>query len=479
MALIYFLISFNYNILRIYKDAMVITASKSGAEAIPFIKVWGILPGALLLTFLFTRLNNRFSREKVFYIMMGIFLSFFFVFGFFLFPMQEYLHPHDLADRLQSLLPAGFQGFIAIFRNWTCTLFYIMAELWSTAIMSVLFWAFANEVTKVGEAKRFYILWNIAANIAGMVAGNAALSFSGDWSQSVMFLSCAIVFSGLISVGVFRWLNVRVILPSENKSGESKPVEKIKMSMRKNFSYLAKSKYLICIALIVLCYNIGLNLIEVVWKNQIKQMWSNPNDYAIYMGKVTFWMGSIATVTSVFIAGYVMRRFSWTFSALITPIITLITGMGFFFFTVFQDSNISYLPVLLHMSPLVLGVTLGSLQNCMTRACKYTVFDSTKEMSFIPLSRESKLKGKAAIDGVGSRLGKSGGSVIHQGLLLTFSTVTASAPYVGVIFLGVVLIWILSVVSLGKQFDHLVSEREKLDIPDAPSLDKPILSTPR
>src|SRR5690606_7971395 len=128
---------------------MVVNASKSGAEAIPFIKVWAILPAALLLTYLFTRLSNRYSREKVFYIMMGMFLSFFFLFAVILFPLQEYLHPHGFADRVQAVLPEGFKGLIAMFRNWTFTLFYVMSELWSTAIMAVLFWGFANEVTKV------------------------------------------------------------------------------------------------------------------------------------------------------------------------------------------------------------------------------------------------------------------------------------------------------------------------------------------
>src|SRR5437016_3691673 len=89
----FFLISFNYNALRTYKDAMVITAKNSGAEAVPFIKVWAILPCALLLTFFFTRLASKYSRERVFYTITGMFLVFFFIFTFFLFPYQEYLHP--------------------------------------------------------------------------------------------------------------------------------------------------------------------------------------------------------------------------------------------------------------------------------------------------------------------------------------------------------------------------------------------------
>lgn len=487
MLAMFFLISFNYNVLRAYKDSMVVTASNSGAEAIPFIKVWAILPCAILLTFLFTRLANRFSREKVFYIMMILFLSFFFLFTFVLFPAQDHLHPNGLADKLQTLLPEGFKGFIAIFRNWTFTLFYVMSELWGTAIMAVLFWGFANEVTSVHEAKRFYGLLAIGANIAGILSGQAAIYFSGDvylpwlpygknaWEQSVLFLNCAIIPSGLLTIAVFRWLNKHMSLAAKNSLSHQPIQEKVKMSMRKNFSYLAKSKYLICIALIVLCYNIAINLIEVVWKNQIKQLYPNPSEYNVYMGEVMTVMGIIATITAVFITGNVIRRFSWTASALVSPAITLLTGIGFFMFVLFENTGLSWVAAFLGSTPLMLSVMLGAMQNCLSRASKYTLFDATKEISFIPLSNESKLKGKAAIDGVGSRLGKSGGSVIHQGLLLIFSTVAASTPYVAVIFLAVVLIWVLAVSSLGKQFDDLVKENTKLDIPDSPTL-QPVLA---
>jgi len=481
MLFMFFLISFNYNALRAYKDSMVVTAPQSGAEAIPFIKVWAILPAAILLTFLFTRLANRFSREKVFYIMMCLFLAFFFIFTFILFPAQDYLHPNALADKLQTILPSGFKGLIAIFRNWTFTLFYVMSELWGTAILTVLFWGFANEVTNVKEARRYYGILMIGANIAGIFSGQASIYFSGNiyipslpygkdaWEQSVFFLNCSIIIAGVLTIAIFRWLNRHVIRPTENAKPENLRPEKVKMSMRKNFAYLAKSKYLICIAAIVVAYNVAINLVEVVWKNQIKQVFPNPNEYNVYMGEVMTLMAVIATLASIFITGNIIRRTSWTFSALVSPIILFITGIGFFTFVLFQNSGfgwVGWISAALGSTPLMLSVMLGSIQNSLSRAAKYTLFDATKEIAFIPLSNESKLKGKAAIDGVGSRLGKSGGSVIHQGLLLIFSTVSASTPYVAAIFLGVVLVWILAVVTLGKQFDSLVTEDGKLEISD-------------
>ncbi|MDE3045095.1 MAG: NTP/NDP exchange transporter [Verrucomicrobiota bacterium] len=486
----FFLIAFNYNLLRTFKDSMVVTAPNSGAETIPFIKVWAIIPCAILLTYVFTRLANRFSREKVFYIMMFIFLSFFFLFTFVLYPLRDYLHPHEFADRLQALLPSGFKGLIAIFRNWTFTLFYVMCDLWSSAIFSVLFWGFMNEVTSVHEAKRYYGLLMIGANASSIMSGQISVWFSDisfspsisygttKWEQSVLFLNCTIIACGILAIAIFRWLNTRVLGPAEKAqrmNDTTPPPEKVKMSMRKNMAYLAKSKYLICIAAIVLTYNVAINLVEVVWKNQIHALYPDPSDFQSYMGQVTKVIGIVATFAAIFVTGNVIRRFSWTTSAMIPAAVTLVTGLGFFAFILFQNAGLDAFAAMAGFSPLAFGLFLGSMQNIFTRASKYTFFDATKEMAFIPLSNESKLKGKAAIDGVGSRLGKSGGSVIHQGLLLLFTTVSASTPVVAGIFIVVLLIWILSVISLGKQFDALVEGDAKLEIPETPA-PKPVLA---
>src|SRR3990172_9956811 len=91
LLLIFFLVGFNYSLLRATKDALVVTAPSSGAEALPFLKVWAIVPMALLFTFIFTRVSNRLSREKIFYVMMSIFLVFFLLFMFVLYPCQDTL----------------------------------------------------------------------------------------------------------------------------------------------------------------------------------------------------------------------------------------------------------------------------------------------------------------------------------------------------------------------------------------------------
>ncbi len=479
LLLIFFFVGFNYSLLRGTKDALVVTAPSSGAEALPYLKVWAIVPMAFLFTFIFTRVSNRLSREKIFYAMMSIFIAFFLLFMFVLYPFRDTLHPHSVCDEVQKILPQGLQGFIAIFRNWTFTLFYIMAEMWSTIIMTVLAWGFANDVTSVNDAKRYYGLLGIGINLSGIVAGSIATSMSQNtfhpglpfgataWDQTVFLLCTVFVLAGGLCMALFRYIHAQGYgYNSPSYHAQNKGVEEVKMGLRKNFAYLAKSKYLICIAVIVVMYNIAINLVEVVWKDQVKQLYPNPSDFNAYMGQVLTWIGIIASITSIFISGSVIRKFSWTSSALISPLILLITGIGFFFFFFFKDYGFASFSHIFGMTPLALCVFFGSMQNCLARASKYTLFDATKELAFIPLSKECKQKGKAAIDGVGSRIGKSGGSLIHQSLLMVFGTVALSTPYVAFLLLIAIGAWVTAVRALGKKFNDLVSHQETLKDPD-------------
>lgn len=471
MLLIFFLVSFDYNILRTMKDTVVLYAESSGAEVIPFIKVWVMFPGAVLMTYIFTKLSNRFSRESVFYIMVSSFLIFYAAYTFILHPYRDLLHPNETADHLATILPPGCKGLIAMFRNWTSTLFYVMAELWSAIILSVLFWGFANQVTRLFEAKRFYGLFGIGANLSGVAAGAASVYISqldynplfpfgyNKWEQSSYLLTMLIVVSGILTMFLFRWFNKNVLTdPRFYDVQEAHQEEKVKgkLSMGEAISYLMRSRYLVCLAVIVISYNLVINLVEVVWKNEVKALYPDPNDYSIYMNRVVLVIGFIATFTALFVSGNSIRKCGWTFTAMLTPLILLITSAGFFTFLFIQDYlSPGMIGMMGGMTPLAIVVFFGSANNILSRASKYSVFDATKEMAFVPLGADSKIKGKAVIDGVCSRFGKSGGSFIHQSLLLTFSTISASAPYVAGFLLIIIAVWMGAIRLLGIKFNEI------------------------
>jgi AAA family ATP:ADP antiporter len=484
----FFLVTFNYNILRNAKETLIVTAKHAGAEAIPFIKIWAVLPCAVLMAILYTKLSHRLSRERVFSTILVGFLAFIFLFAFVLHPYADTLHPHAFADWLQSLLPAGAKGFVAMIRYWTLTSFYIMAELWSSTVLSVLLWGFVNEVTSIREAKRFFGIFGIGAHISGIAAGGFSLllarisvdrwiPFAKDgWSQTLILMNVAVLISGIIILGLFWWVNHRVLChgshghhvdPEPDDGGIRRDKKmKVKMSLRSTVSYLAKSPYLLCIAALVLSYNLSVNLVEVIWKDQVKTLYPEPSAYSAFQGKVTIATDVLAVLTSLFLCGNTIRKFGWTAAAVVTPMIILATSVGFFGFLFLKDTSYAAeITEALSISPLGLVVLFGALQTAFTRAAKFSMFDATKEMAFVPLSRDARLKGKAAIDGVGSRLGKSGSAVLHSALLMTFSSFTAGAPYVAAFLPVVIVVWLMAAKSLGQQFHDMTSTQESLPAP--------------
>ena len=482
LIILYALICFNYSLLKAAKDALVITANDAGAAVIPFIKIWAILPMAFLMTYLFTRLFSRFTQEQVFYIMIGGFLSFFTIFALILYPLRDAIHPHGFCIYLQTICPSGFIGLIGMLRYWSFTLFYVMSELWGTTVMSVLFWAFANEVMTVKDAKRFYGILGIGANISAIFAGQVAILASGQlfdlssvfgsdiWGQSLGLVTAIVVFTGLLCIAVFRWYNLHVVshYPSMKREGSQNRAvkdKKMRMGIWKSLSYLAKSKYLLCMAILVIGFNLAINMVEIIWKDQIRLVYPNPIDFNAYMGNVLKATGCVSTFVGLFISGNVIRKMGWTFSALITPVALLITGIFFFGALLLKNNPLfSTWSANLGLTPVAFGVLFGTIQNVLSRGCKYTFFDATKEMAFIPLSSESKFKGKAAIDGVGSRLGKTGGSIIHGGLFIMFGSLSLITSFMGAFFLFVVLGWIIATKSLGRQFNRLAAEEGPIEM---------------
>ncbi len=224
--ILFFLISFVYNVLRCMKVTLVVTADGSSAEVIPFLKVYAVLPGAILLTYFYTKLSNRLSREHVFYAMISIFLGFFTVFMVFLHPNREALELTAFSSDLQAKLPSwlkGLSGLITVIRHWHLSLFYVLSELWSAVMLSMLFWGFANEITTVDEAKRFYAIFALGANSSGIFSGqfaqlltlehfDARLPFGTvAWEQSLILQLSVVLLMGIAIVALFRWLNKSVL----------------------------------------------------------------------------------------------------------------------------------------------------------------------------------------------------------------------------------------------------------------------------
>jgi ATP:ADP antiporter, AAA family len=201
-------------------------------------------------------------------------------------------------------------------------------------------------------------------------------------------------------------------------------------------------------------------LIEVVWKDQIRQAYPNPNEYAAFMGQFSQNTG-IATILLVMFTKGIVRKFGWYVGAVVTPMVTVVTGALFYGLVLFENI-MDPLIAAIGVSAAILAAWIGSVQNFLAKGTKYSQFDPTKEMAYIPLDQELRTKGKAAVDVVGGRLGKAMGGYAQQLIFILTATkdIVTVAPYFAGIVGVIVAIWLWAVGKLSKRYNKLVQDTE-------------------
>lgn len=465
LAMMFFCILFNYTILRDTKDVLMVTAPKSGAEVIPFIKTYVNLPTAIGFTAIYSKLCDKYDQKKVFYICTVPFLIFFSLFAMVIYPNVGVLHPHALVDKVAALLPAGFSAPLSIIRNWSYAVFYVMAEMWGSVVASLLFWSFANEVTTVDEAKKYYPLFGMGANVALIFSGQyvkwvsrlrANLPPGVDaWGVSLKYLMGAVLAGGSAMIGLYSHMQRNVLTDpacvDQEKQALKKSKKKVKMSLKESFEFLTKSTYIRDLALLVISYGMCINIVEVSWKAKLKAAYPNPNDYSVFMGNFSSATGAI-TLGMMLLGRTIFQKFGWRKAALVTPTMIGVTGAVFFALQLFAPA-FAPIAAAIGTTPLMLSVLVGAAQNILSKSSKYSLFDPCKEMAYIPLDQESKTKGKAAVDVIGNPLGKSGGSMIQQVLIFGVGSLAAATPYLAGILAGLIFLWIKAANSLADQFE--------------------------
>eukprot|EP00977_Amphora_coffeiformis_P022078 scaffold10377_cov150-Amphora_coffeaeformis.AAC.2 len=440
------------------KDTLVVT--QCGAEAIAFLKIYGVLPAATAFIALYSKLSNVLSKKTLFYATCVPFFTFFALFDVFIYPNTSTLHPS--LESVQAFLPGGAtSGGMAvlakIISNWTSSLFYIMAEIYSSVSVGLLFWQFANDVVSVDQAKRFYPLFAQMSGLAPVLAGQYVVRYvskSVDFNAGMHRVTAAVTFAGIMICFFYR-MATQFVERTENTAAAAtgKPKKKKpKMSMMESAKFLANSQYLRLIAMLVLGYGLSINFTEIMWKSLVKKQYPDPMDYQRFMGNFSSAVG-LSTCIVIFFGVHVIRLLGWRVGAMATPGIMALLAVPFFSCILLGLDSPARLSI---------AVVFGTIQSLLSKTSKYALFDPTTQMAYIPLDDESKVKGKAAIDVLGSRIGKSGGSLIQQGLVFVFGNILNAAPIVGVIYYAVLLTWISAANRLSGLF-QAQTEMDKAD----------------
>jgi len=457
LTFIFFMISFNYSTLRSLKDIYVL--EHAGAEVIYYLKLFGVTPVILLLTIAYNRLSKVVDKDIKFNVVIVYFFVFFGLSYLFFIPNLRALQLDSLADNLNTSLPT-MRNLWEVVRYWPLSLFYINAEAWGTMALGVLFWTFVNDITGVEQSKRFYSFLSLGAAIGLIIAG-ILLKFFKEHLNLV--LGAGVVLMGTILVVYNRFTRDINANPALYQIEQKETKKKTKLSFAESFKFLVKSKYLAWIATLIISYGVVIVLFESVWKAKIKVLTlGDEGMLANIYGNQGIFSGILSLILIIFLSTPIMKR-GWRFAASVTPVITLIATVIFFAFLYFQDA-LSSVTVLWGISPLSLAVTFGLINVVFIKAFKYTLFDPTKERAYVPLDEESKVRGKAAVDGVGSRLGKSLGSLIITFFLVpVFGSIHNAEYFVFFLIIAVLILWLIAVKKLSVLFDQHAQKEDTRD----------------
>lgn len=221
--------------------------------------------------------------------------------------------------------------------------------MWGSVVVSLLFWGFANEITTVDEAKKYYPLFGLMANVALIFSGQYVKYVSSlrttllpgvdPWGVSLNYLMAAVVGGGAMVMAIMSFMQTQVLTDPQcvDPTREAKRKKtKTKMSMKESIQFLSSSPYIRNLLTVVVGYGMAINIVEVTWKSKLKAAFPDPNTYSTFMGNFSTATG-IVTLLMMLMGRIIFKRFGWGTAALITPITLLTTGLAFFSLTIFPD----------------------------------------------------------------------------------------------------------------------------------------------
>lgn len=448
MFTLFFLLNVNYSVLRSLRNTLAVADLGGGAHSIPIYELVGVLPGAIFMTWGLGRLMNRFSLEKVFLITLACFIGFFVSFNLFVYPYLLTLKGFGQAANsvIQILL----------------MVFYAMAELWKPALAVILFWGLINRYMPVGEAKGLYAPLMLGGSLGSMAAGPLISACTSEWlwlkvslstlqwKDSFNMMVALITFIGMLAAFLYYVLWKRLAVDSIDQRNLTEGVESGETySLKEGIALCMKDKPLRLLSWIVFADYISYSLGEVIFLEVVKIQYPQPADYCHFMGHLSLGTGLLTFLSSVCITPFILRNYHLTVAYLITPLCLLVTEGAFFVFlrgylvrdTLFGLSEAEWVGIV---------VILGSVQYCICRAAKNTLFDASKELTFVLMPDALRLRGKLIIDGLCSRLGRGCSSLLSIGLIELFGGVIASSFLTGLIAFGMAVSWLRSALMLGK-----------------------------
>lgn len=438
MGLIFATIIGAYWTLRVLKNAVFCTLI--GAGDLPKAKIGSVIFLVPLLM-VYTKMLDKLSRAKVFYVLSAIYGLIFFVLGLLL----THDHFSQAACEVGTSSQTGFAYLATMLLAYT---FYFAVESYGSLIPA-LFWAIASETTMPDSAKKGFSFVVALGQLGGIVGPFfiAGLPERLGYQTSGLSLVICGLTVGLLAIVFLHRLFTRTpasLMVSFSGSNQKAVEHGQEPGFFEGLTLLVQHKYLLGIFAVVAFPEFITAVVDVHFNSLAAQHYTTSTALANYLG----WYGSsvnfIALLFLLCGVSNITRILGVSTALLLMPIIYGLSLTGFITF-----NSLTFLFLLMACS----------------KAINYALNVPAIKQLYIPTSHDARFKAQAWIESFGSR-GSKGTSALFNGLLKpmqkSLGDVAGRArhavlfSYVGFALIGV---WLVIAWFLGKKYNKAVEDK--------------------
>lgn len=330
--------------------------------------------------------------------------------------------------------------------------FFVFVGIFAV-MMTAQFWALAADSFNIKSGQRLFPAIMLAAQI-GALSGT---EFAEYFSVAIGTHNLLLVGAAMLLVTAFFTMPMHASVPDESRHLRHETTQPVRR-MFGGFEVIARSRYLILIALMIVLINWISSTGDFIHRGLVKAHFaavtsagsapgSQQDLISAYFGNFQFWFVLVGLLLQTLVVGRLFRWLGVATTLLIPPLVSLL-GYGLF----------AFLPIL----------TTIRLARIIEAGTEYSVTNTCRQALFLPTDRAQTYEGKTAIETFFWRFG----DLLQAGVVFV-GTQYLSMGTANFALLNVVLavIWTLTALVIGRDYRRLA--RENLTNA-APSLTRPI-----